>query len=257
MNGKSYILIGEDSGSAATMLADALVRQGRRCCIRQQSAAAFREAISQEEPSAIILTVGEFSAEWFSLLSGTLQRMHIPIAAIVPEGLPMLYRQLRLFGVSMCISRNMSPTEMGRMLSTSFFPQTEAEPTLLPQKILESIAILLRRFGIATHLRGYLYLQEAIMRVYDAPVLIHCMTRELYPMVADSFGTTATRVERAIRHAIELAWAQGGEAVLTEYFGGMLPTLHGKPTNSELISMIADHLRVENGYTATVYRRKE
>lgn len=96
------------------------------------------------------------------------------------------------------------------------------------------------------HIKGYQYLRTAIMMTVEDTDMINSVTKVLYPSVAKKFSTTSSRVERAIRHAIEVAWDRGDVDVLNSYFGYTIQNQRGKPTNSEFIAMIADNLRLEN-----------
>lgn len=103
----------------------------------------------------------------------------------------------------------------------------------------------IHEIGIPAHIKGYQYLRHAIMLVIDNLDIINSITKKLYPTVAQDFETTSSRVERAIRHAIEVAWDRGDPDVLNSIFGYTIATAKGKPTNSEFIAMIADKLRLE------------
>ncbi len=108
---------------------------------------------------------------------------------------------------------------------------------------------MLHRVGVPAHIQGYHYVREAIvMAVKDAGVL-RAVTKVLYPSVAKKYDTSASRVERAIRHSIEVAWDRGDVEILTKYFGYTVNSLRGKPTNSEFVSMMADriHLDIKKG----------
>jgi len=114
------------------------------------------------------------------------------------------------------------------------------------QEDLETrITAIIHDVGVPAHIKGYQYLREAIhIAVMDMDV-INAVTKVLYPEVAKHFGTTPSRVERAIRHAIEVAWDRGDLETLQKYFGYTVSNTKGKPTNSEFIAMIADRLRLE------------
>lgn len=102
----------------------------------------------------------------------------------------------------------------------------------------------IHEIGIPAHIKGYQYLRHAIMLVIENLDVINSITKTLYPTVAQDFHTTPSRVERAIRHAIEVAWDRGDTDVLDSIFGYTIATSKGKPTNSEFIAMIADKLRL-------------
>lgn len=106
------------------------------------------------------------------------------------------------------------------------------------------ISSILHNVGIPAHIKGYTYLRSAIMMTVKDPDVINFVTKSLYPSVAAQCQTTSTRVERAIRHAIEVAWDRGDVEVLDSYFGYTISRQRGKPTNSEFIAMIADKIRL-------------
>jgi len=103
---------------------------------------------------------------------------------------------------------------------------------------------IIHEIGIPAHIKGYQYLRYSIMLVIDNLDVINSITKKLYPTVAGHFNTTASRVERAIRHAIEVAWDRGDPDILNSIFGYTVANSKGKPTNSEFIAMIADKLRL-------------
>ncbi len=100
--------------------------------------------------------------------------------------------------------------------------------------------------GVPAHIKGYLYLRESINMVYNDIELLGSITKVLYPDVAKKYKTTASRVERAIRHAIEVAWNRGNIEAISNIFGYTVSVSKSKPTNSEFIAMIADKLRLEH-----------
>ena len=117
---------------------------------------------------------------------------------------------------------------------------------LLHQNLQISITNVLHELGVPSHIKGYQYIREGISIIYDKPAVIGGITKELYPAIADKFGTTTSRVERAIRHAIEVSWNRGDWDLMEEIFGHSVDIDKAKPTNSEFIVTIADKLRLEN-----------
>lgn len=112
---------------------------------------------------------------------------------------------------------------------------------------LESdITNLIHEIGVPAHIKGYMYLREAITMVYNDIELLGSITKVLYPDIAKHFNTTASRVERAIRHAIEVAWSRGNIEAISSLFGYTVNVSKAKPTNSEFIAMVADRLRLEH-----------
>jgi two-component system response regulator (stage 0 sporulation protein A) len=108
-----------------------------------------------------------------------------------------------------------------------------------------SITNIIHEIGVPAHIKGYLYLREAITMVYNDVELLGSITKVLYPDIAKKFNTTASRVERAIRHAIEVAWSRGNLDSISNLFGYTISNTKAKPTNSEFIAMVADKLRIE------------
>lgn len=123
-------------------------------------------------------------------------------------------------------------------------------PTLPPahpraQSLDERLGSLFLTIGIPAHIKGYQFLRHAVKMVVDQPDVINRITKELYPGIARNFGTSASKVERAIRHAIEVAWNRGRIETLNSAFGCKVCTPEDKPTNGEFIAMLADKLSLE------------
>ncbi len=123
--------------------------------------------------------------------------------------------------------------------------ETETKNGLSQLSIERLVTATIHEVGIPAHIKGYQFLREAILMVIDDPSVIDGVTKVLYPDIAKKFGTTASRVERSIRHAIEVAWDRGNIDVLSHYFSYTISRHKGKPTNSEFIAMIADGLSMQ------------
>ena len=108
-----------------------------------------------------------------------------------------------------------------------------------------TVTDIIHQIGVPAHIKGYHYLRDSIMLVIEQPDIIDSVTKQLYPTVAKKNNTTSSRVERAIRHAIEVAWDRGDVDTLNSYFGYTIHNSRGKPTNSEFIAMISDKLRLK------------
>ena len=116
---------------------------------------------------------------------------------------------------------------------------------LISNNLQISISKMLHELGMPSHIKGYQYIREAISMVYDNPEIVGGITKELYPTLAGKFDTTVSRVERAIRHAIEVSWNRGDWDLMEEIFGHSVDIDKAKPTNSEFIVTVADKLRLE------------
>ena len=118
-------------------------------------------------------------------------------------------------------------------------------PGQTPRSLEKDVTDMIHEIGIPAHIKGYHYLRDAIMMAVEDMDVLNAVTKVLYPTVAKRHQTTASRVERAIRHAIEVAWSRGKLDTLDELFGYTVSNGKGKPTNSEFIALIADTLRLE------------
>lgn len=126
---------------------------------------------------------------------------------------------------------------------------TSSSPTVSivgsnPRNLEVEVTRMIHQMGVPAHVKGYQYLRDAIVCVVQDVSLLGAVTKELYPMIADKYNTTPSRVERAIRHAIELAWDRGNIEFMNRFFGYTINVDRGKPTNSEFIAMVADKLRM-------------
>lgn len=121
----------------------------------------------------------------------------------------------------------------------------ESKTQKLEQRIENMVTDVIHEIGVPAHIKGYQYLRDAIIRTVNDMEMINAVTKALYPQVAKKFNTTASRVERAIRHAIEVAWDRGDLEVLQKYFGYTVSNIKGKPTNSEFIALISDRLQLQ------------
>ena len=122
-------------------------------------------------------------------------------------------------------------------------PLVEEKPIV--RDLEQDVTNMIHDIGVPAHIKGYQYLREAIMMSVNDPVMISSITKILYPTIAKRFQTTPSRVERAIRHAIEVAWSRGRMETLDALFGYTINTGKGKPTNSEFIALIADKIRLK------------
>lgn len=131
------------------------------------------------------------------------------------------------------------------VLSASSVISTRTGATITENNLESVITSIIHDIGVPAHIKGYNYLREAIGLCIKDDEFINSITKLLYPTVAKNFSTTSSRVERAIRHAIEVAWNRGREEILTDIFGYTIDTNKGKPTNGEFIAMISDSIKLK------------
>ncbi|MGM9534544.1 MAG: sporulation transcription factor Spo0A [Intestinibacter sp.] len=144
------------------------------------------------------------------------------------------------------LNKPVSPQVKTKPVAELQMMRTNEAPKAAAGNIETEITNIIHEIGVPAHIKGYLYLREAIKMVIDNVELLGAVTKELYPSIAKKFNTTPSRVERAIRHAIEVAWSRGKVDTINKLFGYTVHTTKGKPTNSEFIAMIADKLRLEH-----------
>ena len=133
-----------------------------------------------------------------------------------------------------------------RSVSTQVVEREAAATSRGPIDLETEITSIIHEIGVPAHIKGYMYLREAITMVVNDMELLSAVTKELYPSIAKKYNTTASRVERAIRHAIEVAWGRGQVDAINKLFGYTVHNEKGKPTNSEFIAIIAAKLRLKN-----------
>lgn len=161
---------------------------------------------------------------------------------------PKTIRKISEYGISYFI---LKPFEMrdleDKIIDTCKGDETEGKVIDFKKGDLKiSITRILHELGIPSHIKGYQYIREAIDIIYNNPDVIGGITKELYPELAKKFDTTVSRVERAIRHAIEVSWNRGSWDLMEEIFGHSVDIDKAKPTNSEFIVTIADKLKLES-----------
>ena len=155
-------------------------------------------------------------------------------------------KEVSKLGVSYFMLKPFDNVELEKRILELF--KTEDEVKLIDfyhSNIQVSITKMLHELGIPSHIKGYQYLREAIGIIFDRPETIGGITKELYPELAGKFDTTVSRVERAIRHAIEVSWNRGNLDLMEEIFGHSVDIDKAKPTNSEFVVTIADKLRLD------------
>lgn len=163
------------------------------------------------------------------------------------------YYVVKPFDIELLIKRmkelkNFKPSQtMNSFIGKEIKPQyVEIASNEKKQENLEALVTnIIHEVGVPAHIKGYQYLREAIIMVINDIDVINQITKSLYPKIAYKFNTTPSRVERAIRHAIEVAWGRGDQKTVENIFGYTISAAKGKPTNSEFIAMIADKLRLE------------
>ena len=161
---------------------------------------------------------------------------------------PEMIRKVSEYGVSYYLLKPFELEELENRILEVTDKENEINNksiNLYKHNLQVSITNILHELGVPSHIKGYQYIRESIMIVYERPDIIGAVTKELYPEVADKYETTVSRVERAIRHAIEVSWNRGSWDLMENIFGHSIDIDKAKPTNSEFIVTIADKLKLE------------
>jgi two-component system response regulator (stage 0 sporulation protein A) len=194
----------------------------------------LRDSRKSPMPNVIMLTA--FGQEDVTKKAVELGASYFILKPFDLENLGNHIRQVS--GKTSAVMRSTSP------LTTS--PMYRQQMEAKPKNLDASITSIIHEIGVPAHIKGYLYLREAISMVYNDIELLGSITKVLYPDIAKKYNTTASRVERAIRHAIEVAWSRGNIDSISSLFGYTVSMSKAKPTNSEFIAMVADKLRLEH-----------
>jgi len=158
------------------------------------------------------------------------------------------YYILKPFDMEVLTNRIRQLVSTSQTVSTTVTASSKANIVHMPKgKNLDAnITSIIHEIGVPAHIKGYQYLREAITMVYNNIEILGAITKTLYPAIAEKYKTTPSRVERAIRHAIEVAWTRGNIDSISFIFGYTINISKSKPTNSEFIAMVADKLRIEH-----------
>ncbi len=206
------------------------------------------DTVIKTKPDAVVMDVFLPGADAISVISNL--RSEYPMLTtkfIVVFGFdnPTLENDVMNAGADYFFLRPFDYDEMAQRILSMFSQKREQEKTSNADSLEMRITRTLHQIGVPAHIKGYQYLREAIIMAIEDPESINAVTKLLYPGVAKKYSTTSSRVERAIRHAIEVAWDRGDIEVLNSYFGYTIQSQRGKPTNSEFVAMIADKYRLQ------------
>ncbi len=210
--------------------------------------------IEETRPDAVILDILLPRLDGIEVINETRTRIpgYSPVFIVVTGiGNNKMLTEATQAGASYCIIKPCEYTALSNRLENALRETTpKSESTLIkaepsPEVELETLVTkIIHQIGVPAHIKGYQYLRTAIIMTMHNNELINSITKQLYPGVAKRYGTTSSRVERAIRHAIEVAWDRGDVDVINSYFGYTVQSARGKPTNSEFIALISDNLRL-------------
>lgn len=243
MDNTIRIMLADADGEARGMLADALEKTGYFSVVA--STGDGHEAlrlIGETKPDLLVLDMVLPGLDGFAVLR-RLEGDDLPVvlmtSALVRQN---LISQAGDLGVSLFMGK---PYEENAMVENLLSLSQKADPKVHAPGLEELVTSIIHEVGVPAHIKGYQYVREAIMITVENMDVINSVTKILYPEVAKRYHTTPSRVERAIRHAIEVAWDRGDLETLQKFFGYTVSNAKGKPTNSEFIAMISDRIRLK------------
>ena len=248
MNTKTKVLIGDDTVDFGITTASALRNCGMYAFTRRKDGNVLYNTILEEHPDVVLIDTVMPHMDAIELIkrvraASQENGFRFP-AFIVTSGYdnPFVERQIMELGAKYYMIR---PFDVGilaqRIRDLAGKGNASSRDTSVEIKVTE----IIHQLGVPAHIKGYHYLRDAILASLENHELLDSVTKLLYPTVAQHFKTTPSRVERAIRHAIEIAWDRGDLEMLNSFFGYTINTCRGKPTNSEFIALITDKLRLQ------------
>ena len=261
METKIKILIADESEKFKNDVKDYLSRYGIEIVAELSDGADIFAKIKQTVPDVILIDVWLSKIDAIQVIRKTNQLFENN-PNTTPEFIvfsccsnPNLFEEATEAGAAYCMQKPIDYSILYERIvrlyknrKNSFHSKNNPHAPFLPDRnnLEAQVTGIIHKIGVPAHIKGYQYLRTAIIMTIENGELINAVTKVLYPTVAKKYQTTSSRVERAIRHAIEVAWDRGDLDTLNAYFGYTIQNERGKPTNSEFIAMIADNLRLRN-----------
>lgn len=248
------ILIADENGEIRYRMREMLTARGKTVDEAKSADEAMR-AIARYSYSVVVADL--WSVDGLALLSRTAESgKDAPSFIILTQvSTPSVLMEANRKGAALCLPKPVDYQALCEGIDTilknrgatvrSTKNETEQKADERAHDIETQVTRIIHQIGVPAHIKGYQYLRTAILMTISDSDIINSVTKILYPSVAKKYQTTTSRVERAIRHAIEVAWDRGDVDTLNSYFGYTIQNSRGKPTNSEFIAMIADDLRLK------------
>ena len=254
MNNRKYLLIADDGGEFCNGCKAALDAKGFETILCRKDGQLLLDLIREYKPKVVLMEAFMSNLDALGVLiavnRGDCQVRPIMVTMSNVDG-PGISSQLIKEGSAYHFVKPFDPDIIAERIMALCGQHPVADD--LNQKNREEdqpvdletvVTEIILEIGIPAHIKGYQYIRDGIIMTVCEPDVINGVTKVLYPAIAKKNDTTASRVERAIRHAIEVAWDRGDVDILNSYFGYTIHNLRGKPTNSEFIAMIADKIRL-------------
>ena len=238
------VVLADDQTEFGKRCADHLAHRGCRVIPAPKDGLALVSVVEREHPDAVVMDMFMPNLDALGVMARLSSLSKRP-ACLVMTGFdsPRLEEEVIRAGAAYYLIKPFDLDMLADRIRDSL-SHAESGASVAAHGLELTITEILHEIGVPAHIKGYHYLRESILLSVCQPAMINAITKQLYPTVAKKYATTSSRVERAIRHAIEVAWDRGDIDVLNSYFGYTIHNERGKPTNSEFIAMIADKLRL-------------
>ncbi len=254
MEKKLKVIIADDTTELGNACANALKSYGMEVTLCEKDGRKVLEAVKLQKPDVILADVFMPNLDILGVLAeinGIDEKDRPMVMTMSSFDNQRLERETLNAGASYYFLKPFDMDTMAKRIIQLSGWKNEQSPMLIKDNVVTDTGLelmiteIIHQIGVPAHIKGYHYLREAIFLSVKDPEIINSVTKLLYPTVAKKYNTTSSRVERAIRHAIEVAWDRGDVDVLDSYFGFTIQNERGKPTNSEFIAMISDKLRLK------------
>lgn len=249
------VLIGDDSVEYGIACASTLRSMGMYAITRPKDGSILYDAIKNDVPDVVVIDAILPHMDAIEIIKKSKEFEGKRPAFIITSSYdnPFIENQVMLNGAAYFMLKPFDLNSLGERIISLMKDGGIRHSADNKQDMEIVVTEVIHQLGVPAHIKGYHYLREAILASLEQNELLESVTKMLYPTVAKKFDTTSSRVERAIRHAIEIAWDRGNLDTLNSFFGYTVNTCKGKPTNSEFIALITDKLRLQ--YKSTSLKR--
>ena len=242
------VLVADVSADFGQACAQELQKRGYRVLNCEKDGRVVVNTVREQAPDAVVVDMFLPSKDAIGIISElkTDERTKLP-AFFVISGFDnaVMEREVIKAGAAFYILKPFDISALADRISMFCHTDNPAHGNMSEEVDLEvMVTDIIHQIGVPAHIKGYHYLRDAIIMSIEDSEMINAVTKRLYPSIAKRYKTTSSRVERAIRHAIEVAWDRGDVDTLNSYFGYTIHSLRGKPTNSEFVAMISDRVRL-------------
>ncbi|MDE5861126.1 MAG: sporulation transcription factor Spo0A [Ruminococcus sp.] len=242
MNNKIRVLIGDDSAETGVSVANKLRERGMYAYTRRKDCNVILDSIRNDPPDVVVIDINLQNGDVLALMKKVREQgVKFPVFVVTSAyDNEFIERQVMENGASKFLLKPYDADDLCSAINSALGDRA----TSLSDDMEIVVTDIIHQLGVPAHIKGYHYLRTAILYSIEDKTLLDSVTKLLYPTVASIYDTTSSRVERAIRHAIEIAWDRGNVDTLNAFFGYTVDTGKGKPTNSEFIALITDKLRL-------------